>query len=139
MWPQNDISDLLIKNDVLNYADIGVRIVDYLDVMCYVHYNINVTYYIKHKVCVVNGNYYLKHSKVSISCLFKYNLNIIAVHFKLLFYLPDIPFIKSCSGRTVTEVEQIALMKYLALLVNVHNKMIMKTEQTKRDLELSKW
>lgn len=64
MYAQNDINDLLFKNDHLNNAYMGVQIVDYLDLIYHVQYNINVTYYIKRNICTISGNYHLKHSKV---------------------------------------------------------------------------
>lgn len=66
MWIQKYIANIVDKTEVTTYPLIGVRAVDYLDLMLQVHYDITINYNIQDNVCNLNGHYYLKTSKVTL-------------------------------------------------------------------------
>ncbi|XP_071057703.1 uncharacterized protein [Onthophagus taurus] len=97
----------------------GVRAVDLLDMLMDTRYEICCIYDIPDNMCYITGTYNLADSR-------------------FLSYLPEISFISDCNDRILTEAESEIIMKYLVLLVNVHNGLLTKSEQYRRELEFSK-
>ncbi|GJQ67102.1 hypothetical protein Trydic_g13557 [Trypoxylus dichotomus] len=98
---------------------LGVRTMDLIDILMGAYYEVCVIYDIPNKFCYITGHYRLGDSR-------------------FLSYLPDISFLNDCNDRQLMEEEADILMKYLVLLVNVHNGLLTKSEQYRRDLEFSK-
>lgn len=98
---------------------LGVRTMDLIDTLKDSYYEICVIYDIPNKFCYITGHYRLGDSR-------------------FLSYLPDISFLNDCHDRSLSTAEADILMKYLVLLVNVHNGLLTKSEQYRRDLEFSR-
>lgn len=115
------IMDSMEKNTfkLKECVPLGVRTVDLLDLVQDISYNISANYSIRANICTINLKYHLENPK-------------------LLTYIPIVPYVKDCKNRLLTPEEQDAIMRYLIMLVNVHNKLEAKTDQYKRELEVSR-
>lgn len=102
-----------------NVIPLGSRTMDLIDTLMDAYYEICVIYDIPSKFCYITGHYRLGDSR-------------------FLSYLPDISFLNDCHDRELSEEEADILMKYLVLLVNVHNGLLTKSEQYRRDLEFAR-
>ncbi|XP_065157341.1 uncharacterized protein [Atheta coriaria] len=96
----------------------GVHVIDILDVLTGINYDIKCIYNFDECSCTVFAYYYTEN-------------------IKFLTYMPDINFIKDCQDRYLTQEERTSILKYLLALVNLYNGLHGKKEEYDREMQFA--
>lgn len=92
--------------------------IDILDVLTGINYDIKCIYNFDECSCTVFAYYYTEN-------------------IKFLTYMPDINFIKDCQDRYLTQEERTSILKYLLALVNLYNGLHGKKEEYDREMQFA--